>query len=104
MEPESSPLLSKGYTGEHKIQGMGMSLGVVPKIYNNNLSDEILTCKCNNAISTMKELALKEGIFAGISTGAVIFTALEMAKKNSGKGLKIVVLSVDSGEKYFSVI
>ena len=52
----------------------------------------------------MKELALKEGIFAGISTGAVIFTALEMAKKNSGKGLKIVVLSVDSGEKYFSVI
>lgn len=104
VEPESSPLLSKGYTGEHKIQGMGMSLGVVPKIYNNNLSDEILTCKCNDAISTMKELALREGIFAGISTGAVIFTALEMAKKNSGKGLKIVALSVDSGEKYFSVI
>ena len=58
-----------------------MSLGVVPKIYNNNLSDEILTCKCNNAISTMKELALKEGIFAGISTGAVILQHWKWLRK-----------------------
>lgn len=104
VEPESSPLLSKGYTGTHKIQGMGMSLGIVPKIYDKNLSDAVLTCKCDNAISTMKDLAIKEGIFAGISTGAVLHTALEIAKNNAGKGLKIVILSVDSGEKYFSVI
>lgn len=102
VEPSASPLLSKGYTGSHQIQGMGMSIGEIPKVYNKNLADDILTCECEKAFKITKELARKEGILAGISTGAVLACALQIAQQNEKKGLKILLLSTDFGEKYLS--
>lgn len=102
VEPSASPLLSKGYTGSHQIQGMGMSIGEIPKVYNKNLADDILTCECEEAFKTTKELAKKEGILVGISTGAVLACALQIAQQNEKKGLKILLLSTDFGEKYLS--
>lgn len=102
VESSASPLLSKGYTGSHKIQGMGMSTGEIPKVYNKNLADDILTCECEEAFKITKELAIKEGILAGISTGAVLACALKIAQQNEKKGLKILILSTDFGEKYLS--
>lgn len=104
VEPASSPLLSKGYIGPHKLQGMGMSAGGIPEVYDGSLADEILTCECNLAYEKMRELSCKEGILAGISTGAVLAVAQEYAKKNANKKLRILVLSTDSGEKYLSNI
>lgn len=102
VEPEDSPFLSKGYTGSHEIQGMGMSLGKIPDVYNGNLADEILLANFNKSIECMKKLANEEGILAGISTGAVLSSAIEICKKNRDKNLNIVVFSTDSGEKYLS--
>lgn len=102
VEPASSPLLSKGYTGAHKIQGMGMSTGKIPDVFDINLADGILTCECDLAYKTMRDLSFNEGILVGISSGATFAAALEYSKNNAGKGLKIVVLSTDSGEKYLS--
>ncbi len=102
VEPASSPFLTKGVGGAHKIQGMGMSAGFVPPVYNNDLADKVLTAEDDKAFEYTMRLAREEGILAGISTGAVVSVASEIAKKNEGKGLKIVVLSIDSGEKYLS--
>lgn len=102
VEPFNSPLLSKGYIGSHKIQGMGMSTGKIPSVYDKSLADNIFTAKCEDAFATTKLLAVKEGILTGISTGAVLSCALEFSKNNSNKNLNIVVLSTDSGEKYLS--
>ena len=102
VEPEDSPFLSKGYTGPHKIQGMGMSLGKVPDVYDESLADKVLTANYDKSIKYTKLLAQKEGILAGISTGAVLSVAVELAKQNPDKGLNIVILSTDSGEKYLS--
>ena len=102
VEPASSPLLSKGYIGPHKIQGMGMSIGGIPAVYDGSLADGILTCEDDDAFKMMRELSFKEGILAGISTGATLKAALDYSKKNANKGLRIVVLSTDSGEKYLS--
>ena len=102
VEPEDSPFLSKGYTGPHKIQGMGMSLGKVPDVYDGSLADKVLTANYDKSIEYTKLLAQKEGILAGISTGAVLSVAVELAKQNPDKGLNIVILSTDSGEKYLS--
>lgn len=104
VEPAASPLLSKGYIGAHKIQGMGMSAGKIPDVYDGTLADEILVCDCDVAFNTMRELSFNEGILAGISTGAVFAAALEYSKKNANKGLRILVLATDSGEKYLSNI
>lgn len=104
VEPASSPLLSKGYIGPHKIQGMGMSAGGIPEVYDETLADEILTCECNIAYEKMRELSCREGILAGISTGAVFAAAQEYSKKNADKNLRILVLATDSGEKYLSNI
>ena len=102
VEPASSPLLSKGYIGPHKIQGMGMSIGGIPAVYDGSLADGILTCEDDDAFKMMRELSFKEGILAGISTGATLKAALDYSKKNANKGLRIVILSTDSGEKYLS--
>lgn len=102
VEPLNSPLLSKGYIGNHKIQGMGMSTGKIPSVYDKALADNIFTASCESAFDITKALALKEGILAGISTGAVLSCALEFSKNNPNKNLNIVVLSTDSGEKYLS--
>ncbi|WP_314347135.1 cysteine synthase A [Fusobacterium massiliense] len=104
VEPASSPLLSKGYIGPHKIQGMGMSIGGIPAVYDGSLADGILTCECDDAFNTMRELSHKEGILAGISSGATLHAALEYSKENMNKNLNIVVLATDSGEKYLSNI
>ena len=102
VEPSSSPLLSKGYIGPHKIQGMGMSIGGIPVVYDGSLADGILVCEDDEAFKMMRELSFKEGILAGISTGATFKAALDYSKENANKGLRIVVLSTDSGEKYLS--
>ncbi|MGX6592370.1 cysteine synthase A [Cetobacterium ceti] len=102
VEPSSSPLLTKGYIGSHKIQGMGMSAGFIPPVYNNDLADEVLVSEDDAAFEYTMRLAREEGILSGISTGAVVNAAVNFAKKNKNKGLKIVVLSTDSGEKYLS--
>jgi len=104
VEPASSPLLSKGYIGPHKIQGMGMSIGGIPAVYDGSLADGILTCEDDDAFKMMRELSFKEGILTGISTGATLKAALDYSKENANKGLKIVILSTDSGEKYLSNI
>ena len=104
IEPASSPLLSKGYIGPHKIQGMGMSIGGIPAVYDGSLADGILTCEDDDAFKMMRELSFKEGILAGISTGATLKAALDYSKENANKNLKIVILSTDSGEKYLSNI
>ncbi|MDO4690894.1 MAG: cysteine synthase A [Fusobacterium sp.] len=104
VEPASSPLLSKGYIGPHKIQGMGMSAGKIPDVYEGSLADEILTCECDRAYKAMRDLSYNEGILAGISTGAVFAAALEYSKRNINKNLKILILATDSGEKYLSNI
>ena len=102
VEPASSPLLSKGYIGPHKIQGMGMSIGGIPVVYDGSLADGILVCEDDEAFKMMRELSFKEGILGGISTGATFKAALDYSKENANKGLRIVVLSTDSGEKYLS--
>ena len=102
VEPASSPLLSKGYIGPHKIQGMGMSIGGIPVVYDGTLADGILVCDDEDAFKMMRELSFKEGILAGISSGATFKAALDYSKENANKGLRIVVLSTDSGEKYLS--
>ena len=102
VEPASSPLLSKGYIGPHKIQGMGMSIGGIPVVYDGSLADGILVCEDDEAFKMMRELSFKEGILAGISTGATLKAALDYSKENANKSLRIVVLSTDSGEKYLS--
>ncbi len=102
VEPAESPLLSKGYIGPHTIQGMGMSAGKIPDVFDMSLADEVLVCESPIAFHQMRELSKKEGILAGISTGATLAAALEYSKKNANKGLRIVVLATDSGEKYLS--
>lgn len=101
-EPETSPLLSKGYIGHHDIQGMGMSLGHVPEVYDGSLADDILLANYDKSIEYMKKLAREEGILAGISSGAVLSVAIELAKKHKNENLNIVVFCNDSGEKYLS--
>ncbi len=102
VEPESSPFLSKGYTGAHKIQGMGMSTGKVPFVFERDLADGILTCSCDDAFEYMSKLGIEEGVLVGISTGAVVKAALDFSKERENQSLKIVVISTDSGAKYLS--
>lgn len=102
VEPEASPFLSKGYTGPHKIQGMGMSTGKVPAVYDGSLADDILTCSCSDSFEYMAKLGVEEGILVGISTGAVVKAALDFSKKRENQGLRIVVIATDSGAKYLS--
>ena len=88
VEPASSPLLSKGYIGPHKIQGMGMSIGGIPVVYDGSLADGILVCDDEDAFKMMRELSFKEGILAGISSGATFKAALDYSKENANKRTK----------------
>ncbi len=98
VEPENSPVLSGGKAGSHKIQGIGA--GFIPKILNTEILDDIVKVRDENALETARELALKEGLLVGISSGANVFAAKKLAEKYPGK--TIVTILCDTGERYLS--
>ncbi len=100
MEPASSPVLSQGTAGPHKIQGIGA--GFVPKILDTEVYDEIVTVENDTAFEYGKELAKTEGFLVGISSGAALYAAMEEAKKPENEGKTIVVLLPDNGDRYYS--
>ncbi len=100
VEPAKSPLLSKGEAGPHMIQGIGANF--IPKNLNRDVIDEFLTVSNEDAIATAKALAQKEGLLVGISSGANIYAASQVAKENPGK--TIVTILCDTGERYLSTV
>ncbi|SFB26689.1 cysteine synthase A [Acetitomaculum ruminis DSM 5522] len=100
LEPEDSPVLSEGKSGSHKIQGIGA--GFVPTVLNTKVYDEVFKASNQAAFDTAKLLAKKEGISVGISSGAALHGAIELAKKPENKGKVIVALLPDSGDRYYS--
>ena len=100
VEPESSPVLSKGVAGPHKIQGIGA--GFVPEVLNTAVYDEVIAVNNDVAFKTAKLLAVKEGVSVGISSGAALSAAIELAKRPENKGKTIVALLPDSGDRYYS--
>jgi cysteine synthase A len=100
IEPAGSPVITKGTPGKHKIQGAGP--GFIPEILNLNFVDEVITVTDNSAYEMTKLIPRKEGISAGISSGACLFAAIDYLRKNNITSKKVVVIFPDSGEKYFS--
>lgn len=100
VEPASSPVLSKGTAGAHKIQGIGA--GFVPDILNTEIYDEIITVENEDAFGAGREVARSEGVLVGISSGAAVWAAKELAKRAENKGKTIVVLLPDTGDRYLS--
>ena len=100
VEPAGSPVLSKGIAGPHKIQGIGA--GFVPDTLNTEIYDEIITVENEDAFETGRKLARKEGVFVGISSGAAVWAATQLAKRPENKGKTIVALLPDTGERYLS--
>lgn len=100
VEPAASPVLSGGQPGPHKIQGIGT--GFVPELLRRDLLDEILPVSNEDAFATARKLAAAEGLLCGISSGAALFAATQVAKREENAGKRIVVLLPDTGERYLS--
>lgn len=100
VEPAGSPVLSKGTPGPHKIQGIGA--GFVPETLNTDIYDEIIAVENEDAFATGRAIARKEGILVGISSGAAVYAALQLAKRSENKGKVIVALLPDTGDRYLS--
>jgi cysteine synthase A len=100
VEPEKSPVLSGGQAGPHKIQGIGA--GFIPDVFNRDVVDEIIRVKEEDAGNVARELAKEEGIFVGISSGAALWAALQVAGRRENEGKLIVVVLPDCGERYLS--
>ena len=100
VEPATSPVLSEGKSGAHKIQGIGA--GFVPDVLNTQVYDEIITIENDDAFATSKQFGKSEGILVGISSGAALKGAIELAKRPENKGKTIVALLPDSGDRYYS--
>ena len=100
VEPKSSAVLSTGVTGSHKIQGIGA--GFVPDVLDTNVYDEIIPVENDDAFATGKEIGKSEGVLVGISSGAAVWAAIELAKRPENEGKTIVVLLPDTGDRYLS--
>ena len=100
LEPEDSPVLSEGKAGAHGIQGIGA--GFVPEVLNTGIYDEVIRASTRDAYETAKLLARKEGISVGISSGAALWGAIELARRPENRGRMIVALLPDSGDRYYS--
>lgn len=100
VEPEGSPVLSKGTSGPHKLQGIGA--GFVPDVLNTQIYDEVITVSNENAFEAGRMIAKKEGVLVGISSGAALYAAIELAKANENSNKTIVVLLPDTGDRYLS--
>lgn len=100
VEPESSPLLSRGVSGPHKIQGIGANF--IPKLLDTDLYDEVFTVNDEVCFDVGREIARSEGFLVGISSGAVAYAAIQIARRPENRGKKIVVILPDSGDRYYS--
>ena len=102
VEPKSSPVLNGGQSGPHKIQGIGA--GFIPKTYNSDVIDEVIDVENDDAIRTSREVAQKEGLLVGISAGAALYAAFDVAKRPEFAGKRVVALLPDTGERYLSTV
>ena len=100
VEPSDSPVLSEGRAGSHKIQGIGA--GFVPEVLDTTLYDEVITVESDDAFAIGREIGREEGVLVGISSGAAVWTALELAKRPENEGKTIVAILPDTGERYLS--
>ena len=100
VEPASSPVLSKGTAGSHKIQGIGA--GFVPDVLDTKVYDEVIAVENEDAFATGKQIGKKEGVLVGISSGAAVWAAIQLAKRPENKGKTIVALLPDTGDRYLS--